>query len=62
MPLKKLLRDLRLSLTKEKETKRKTQLGVLWGKWKCKSIEARIGQIDRELTNRKKSTKKEENK
>jgi hypothetical protein len=60
MPLKKLLRDLKASLKKEKETKRKTQLGILWGKWKCKTIESRIGQLDRELTNRKKSTKKEE--
>jgi len=35
MPIKKLIRDLKESLRRERETKHTTQLGILWGSWKC---------------------------
>jgi hypothetical protein len=56
MPIKKLIRDLKESLRRERETKHTTQLGILWGSWKCKGIERRIIQLNRELVNRKSKT------
>jgi hypothetical protein len=60
MPIKKLIKNLKESLIREKERKHTTQLGILWGSWKCKEIERRIGQLNRELVNRKSKTKTEE--
>ena len=60
MPVKKLIRDLKSSLKRERETQRKSQLGILWGRWKCSSIEKRIGELNRELEYRKSKSKTEE--
>lgn len=58
MPVKKLLRDLKQALQREREAKRKTQLGLIWSKWKCKGIERRIADLDRELIRRKENRNK----
>jgi hypothetical protein len=60
MPIKKLIRDLNRSLIREKERNHTTRLGILWGSWKCKGIERRIVELNRELVNRKSKTKIEE--
>jgi hypothetical protein len=55
MPIKKLIRDLKVTLKKEKETKHLTRLGKWWGNWKIRSIEARIKNLEWELKERKRN-------
>jgi hypothetical protein len=53
MALKKLMKGLEASLKKETEIHPKTWLGVLFHKFKMRSIENRIIDIKAELYNRK---------
>jgi len=53
MPLKKLMKGLEASLKAEKEVKPTTILGVWFHRFKMRSIENRINDIKKELSNRK---------
>jgi hypothetical protein len=53
MPLKKVMRGLEKSLKAESEVHPKTWLGVLFHKFKIRSMENRIIDIKAELYNRK---------
>jgi hypothetical protein len=53
MPLKKLMKGLEASLKAEKEVHPKTILGMIFHKFKIRSIENRITDIKAELYNRK---------
>ena len=53
MALKKLMRGLEVSLKKEMEIHPKTKLGVWFHNLKMRSIEYRINDIKKELSNRK---------
>jgi len=53
MALKKLMRGLEVSLKKEMEIHPKTKLGLWFHNLKMRSIEYRINDIKKELSNRK---------
>ena len=53
MALKKLMKGLEASLKAESEIHPKTKLGVWFHNFKMRSIECRIGDIKKELNNRK---------
>ena len=53
MALKKLMKGLEASLKKEREIKPKTMLGLWFHKFRMRSIEYRIDDIKKELSNRK---------
>ena len=53
MPLKKLIKGLEASLKIEREIHPKTKLGVWFHNFKMRSIECRINDIKKELSNRK---------
>jgi len=53
MALKKLMKALEVSLKKENELHPKTWLGIIFHKFKIRSIENRIINIKAELYNRK---------
>jgi hypothetical protein len=53
MPLKKVMKALEASLKAEREIKPATKLGVWFHNFKMRSIECRIGDIKKELSNRK---------
>ena len=53
MPLKKIMKGLEASLKAESEVHPKTLLGVIFHKFKMRSIENRIINIKAELYNRK---------
>ena len=53
MPLKKLIKGLEASLKVESEVHPKTWLGVWFHNFKMRSIECRINDIKKELSNRK---------
>ncbi len=55
MPIKKLIKGLKESLKKERNTKHTTLIGKWWGKWKAYNIEARIEDLERELKRRKRN-------
>ena len=53
MPIKKVIRDLKKSLKRERDRKRTTLICKWWGKWKIRSIENRIQELELELKQRK---------
>ena len=53
MALKKLMKGLEASLKKESEVHPKTMLGLWFHKFRMHSIECRINDIKKELSNRK---------
>ena len=53
MPLKKLMKGLEASLKVEKEIHPSTMLGMWFHNFKIRSIEYRINDIKKELSNRK---------
>ena len=53
MPLKKLMKGLEVSLKQEREIKPVTKLGMWFHNFKMRSIECRINDIKKELSNRK---------
>ena len=53
MPLKKLMKGLEASLKVEKEIHPSTRLGMWFHNFKIRSIEYRINDIKKELSNRK---------
>jgi hypothetical protein len=53
MALKKLMKGLEASLKKEMEIHPKTKLGMWFHNFKMRSIEYRINDIKKELSNRK---------
>ena len=53
MALKKLMKGLEVSLKKEMEIHPKTKLGMWFHNFKIHSIECRINNIKKELSNRK---------
>ena len=57
MPLKKLMKGLEASLKVEREIHPKTLLGMWFHNFKMRSIEYRIDDIKKELSNRKTKNK-----
>ena len=57
MALKKLMKGLEASLKKENELHPKTWLGMWFHNFKIRSIECRINDIKKELSNRKTKNK-----
>jgi len=57
MALKKLMKGLEASLKKESELHPKTWLGMWFHNFKIRSIECRINDIKKELSNRKTKNK-----
>ena len=57
MPLKKLIKGLEASLKVEMEIHPKTKLGVWFHNFKMHTIENRINDIKKELSNRKTKNK-----
>ena len=57
MPLKKLMKGLEVSLKQEREIHPSTKLGVWFHNFKMRSIQNRIDDIKKELSNRKTKNK-----